>query len=66
MIKDRLRELFGSYDPNVRKIVGEVIELEQYYITMRNPRGIRQDIDAVIEKYAREELQGQDAEETED
>ncbi len=47
MVRERLRALLQSY---------EVIELEQVYISMSKPRGVKQDIDAVIEKYAQEEL----------
>jgi hypothetical protein len=56
MVRERLRALLQSYDPTVQQIVGEVIELEQVYISMSKPRGVKQDIDAVIEKYAQEEL----------
>lgn len=59
MVRERLQALFMSYDPTVRKIVREVIELEQVYISMSKPRGVKQNIDAVIENYAQEELKNQ-------
>lgn len=56
MLKDRLRELFKSYDPAVRRVIQEVGEIEQQYISMERPRGIMKDIDEMITRIAREEL----------
>ncbi len=56
MLKDRLRELFKGYDPAVRRIIQEVGDIEQQYISMERPRGIMKDIDEMITRVAREEL----------
>lgn len=57
MLKDRLKELFRSYDPAVRRVIQEVGEIEQQYISMERPRGIMKDIDEMITRIAREELE---------
>lgn len=54
--KDRLRALFKSYDPAIRRVIAEVGEIEQQYISMKSPMGIMKDIDELITKIAREEL----------
>lgn len=57
MVKERLRQLFTKYDPVIRQIVNEVTELEQQKITMRNPVGIHEEIDAIITRVAEQELE---------
>lgn len=57
MLRDRLKELFKSYDPSVRRVIHEVGEIEQQYISMERPRGIMKDIDEMITRIAREELE---------
>lgn len=57
MLKERLRKLFEDYDPAIRQVVNEVGELEQQYLSMKLPRGIRPEIDAVIDRIARQELE---------
>jgi hypothetical protein len=57
MLKDRLKELFKSYDPAIRRVIQEVGEIEQQYISMKQPRGIMKVIDEMITRIAREELE---------
>jgi hypothetical protein len=57
MLKAQLKELFKSYDPAVRRVIQEVGEIEQQYISMERPRGIMKDIDEMITRIAREELE---------
>lgn len=57
MLKDRLRALFKSYDPAVRQVIYEIGDIEQQYISMDRPRGIMKDIDEVITRIARQELE---------
>lgn len=57
MLKDRLRALFKSYDPAVRQVIYEIGDIEQQYISMERPRGIMKDIDEVITRIARQELE---------
>lgn len=56
MLKERLALLFGSYDPAIQQIVYEVSQLEQRYISMKRPRGIRNEIDEIVTRVARQEL----------
>jgi hypothetical protein len=60
MLRDRLKELFNSYDPAVRQVIYEVGEIEQQFISMEKPRGIMKEIDEVVTRIAREELERQD------
>jgi hypothetical protein len=57
MLKDRLKELFKGYDPAVQRVIREVGEIEQQYISMERPRGIMKDIDEMITRIAKEELE---------
>lgn len=57
MLKDRLKELFKGYDPAVQRVIREVGEIEQQYISMKSPMGIMKDIDEMITRIAREELE---------
>lgn len=57
MLKDRLKELFKGYDPAVQRVIREVGEIEQQYISMERPRGIMKDIDDMITWIARAELE---------
>jgi hypothetical protein len=63
MLRDRLRELFNSYDPAIRRVIHEVGEIEQQFISMEKPRGIMREIDEVITRIAREELARQEGNE---
>lgn len=56
MLRDRLKTLFKNYDPAVRQVINEVGDIEQQFISMKNPRGIMGEIDKVITRIAEEEL----------
>jgi hypothetical protein len=56
MLRDRVKTLFNQYDPAVRQVIYEVGDIEQQFISMKNPRGIMSEIDAVISRIAEEEL----------
>ena len=62
MLRDRLRVLFNSYDPNIRQIIAEVGDLEQRHISWERPR-IKDQIDEIITRIAKQELKqsGSDA-----
>lgn len=57
MLKERLKALFENYEPAIRQIVNEVGELEQRYISMKTPRGIRTEIDEIVTRVAKQELE---------
>lgn len=56
MLKERLKELFVSYNTPIRQIINEVGELEQQYISYKNPRGIRIEIDEIVTRVAKNEI----------
>ncbi len=62
MVKERIRQLFTSYETPIRQIINEVTEKEQHKITMKNPRGIYEEIDEIITRVAQQELDRQDSE----
>ena len=64
MLKDRLRELFVTYDPAIQRIVYEVGELEQQHISMERPR-VKDQIDEIITRIARQQLERDGTEEYE-
>jgi hypothetical protein len=59
MLKERLRELFKSYDPDIRQIVFEVGEYEQENISMERPH-FKDPIDAIVERIARRKIKQTD------
>lgn len=63
MLRDRLVTLFQQYDPALRQVILEVLEVEQEFISMERPRGIYDRIDTIVTRVADEELRRQDREE---
>ena len=59
MLKQRLTNLFQKSDPAVRAVIVEIGEIEQRYISMKNPRGIMDDIDDVITRIAKDQIASQ-------
>ncbi|NMC85963.1 MAG: hypothetical protein GYA58_11815 [Anaerolineaceae bacterium] len=59
MLKERLRDLFKSYEPDIRLIVFEVGEFEQENISMKTPH-FKEPIDAIVEKIARKRIKQAD------
>lgn len=55
MLRDRLKALFNSYDPNIRQIIAEVGDLEQRHISWERPR-VKDQIDEIITRIAKQEL----------
>lgn len=47
LLKERLRQLFASYDPDVQRVVSEVLDLEQRYISNDKPR-LKDQIDEIV------------------
>lgn len=56
MLQNRLKELFASYDLPIRRIVAEVGDLEQRYISMERPR-VKDQIDEIITCIAKQEME---------
>ena len=52
MLKDRLRELFKEREPEVQRVISEVLTLEQEHISLERPRVknlVRQIIDHIVQ-----------------
>ena len=56
MLKDHLRQLFSNYDPVIQEIIAETITLEQENISYKRPRGIVEQIDDIVERAAKKEI----------
>ncbi len=56
MLKDRLHELFKSYDPAIQLIISQVLTLEQEHISMNRPR-VKNKVDDIIARVASAELE---------
>jgi hypothetical protein len=50
MIKDRMLKLFAGCEPAVQKVIEEVLSIEQEYISMKSPRGVKEAIKEVIDR----------------
>jgi hypothetical protein len=50
MIKDRVLKLFNDYDPEVQKVIAEVLEWEQERISMERPRGAKEAVKEIIDQ----------------
>jgi hypothetical protein len=50
MIKDRVLKLFNDYDPEVQKVIEEVLEWEQERISMGRPRGAKEAVKEIIDQ----------------
>lgn len=55
MLKDKLVNLFDTYDPAIKNIILEVLKIEQANISMEKPR-VKDDIDAVVTAVTTAEL----------
>lgn len=62
MHKERLTNLFESFDPTVRSIILGVLDIEQEHISMEKPR-VKEHIDEIISAVAKKELEKMDEEE---
>lgn len=58
-MKNKIAELIRQLDPEIQELVGEVIMLEREYLDLLKPRGVKEDIRDVIDKYAKHGV-GQD------
>lgn len=51
LLKDRLRQLFTSYEPDVQRVIAAVLDLEQQHISFERPR-LKDQIDDIVTKVA--------------
>ncbi|MGD9950868.1 MAG: hypothetical protein AB7U29_20740 [Desulfobulbus sp.] len=55
MHKERLNNLFESFDPAVKNIILGVLDIEQEHISMERPR-VKEHIDEIISAAAKKEV----------
>ncbi len=55
MLRERLNQLFTSYDPAIQSLISEVLSLEQAYISMKSPH-IKDQIDTIVSRLASKEV----------
>lgn len=55
MHKERLSNLFESFDPAVKNIILGVLDIEQEHISMEKPR-VKEHIDEIISVVAKKEV----------
>jgi hypothetical protein len=53
MMKEKLVELIGQFEPEVQVVVAEVIAKERERLDMLKPHGIKEDIEHIIDRVAR-------------
>ena len=59
MLREKLNQLFTSYDPAIQTIIAEVLTLEQAYISMDRPH-IKDQIDQIVSRIASKEFERAD------
>jgi hypothetical protein len=52
MIREKITSLFRECEPEVQEVVAEVLAKEWEKLSMVNPRGIKEDIRAIIDAQA--------------
>jgi hypothetical protein len=62
MQKERLMNLFETFDPTVRNIILGVLDIEQEHISMERPR-VKDQIDEIVTGAAKKEVERLAAEE---
>lgn len=56
MQKERLNNLFESFDPALRNIILGVLDIEQEHISMERPR-VKDQIDEIVTAAAKKEVE---------
>ncbi|MEM9955639.1 MAG: hypothetical protein AAF846_28815 [Chloroflexota bacterium] len=51
-LRKQIDAFFKDIDEDTKQVVSQVLSLEQEYIHLKNPRGIMQDIENVLDKVA--------------
>lgn len=55
MLKERLNELFTTYDPVIQSLIAEILILEQANISFERPH-LKEQVDQIISRLANKEL----------
>lgn len=51
-MKEELMKLIQQLDPEVQELVADIILVEREHLDMLNPRGVKEKIKDMIDKYA--------------
>ncbi|MDZ4720210.1 MAG: hypothetical protein SH847_17290 [Roseiflexaceae bacterium] len=51
LLKDRLRQMFVSYDPDIQRVLSEMLDLEQQNISYERPR-LKEQVNDIITNVA--------------
>jgi hypothetical protein len=54
-MQEKVLALFKDYDPSVKAVIAEVLALEQEHLSMKNPRGVVEKIEEIVERIAKNE-----------
>lgn len=54
MLKDRILGLFEDHEQDVRRVIAEVLELEQKNISLERPR-VKEEIRQIVDRVASDE-----------
>ncbi len=54
-LQEKVLALFKDYDPKIREIIAEVLAAEQEHLSMKNPRGVVEEIEDIIDRVAKDE-----------
>lgn len=57
-MKEKLAKLVTQFEPEIQVIVAEVIEKEREHLDMLKPRGVKEDIQHIIDRTAQHGLDG--------
>lgn len=63
-IRMQIEDLFDEASPPLRKLVIQVLKIEQEFIHMGNPRGVMERIDGVLDRVAKDSLEEEGSNET--
>lgn len=56
LLKDRLRQMFEPFPPDVQRVLDEVLDLEQRRISYERPPHIKDDINEIITAVAQNQV----------
>ena len=59
MLKERLNQLFTTFDPTIQALISEMLMLEQEHISMKRPH-LKDPIDQIISRLAVKEVNRND------
>lgn len=62
-LREQILTLFKDVDPELQRVVVAVLAIEQEFIHMKNPNGIMEKIDDVLDRIAKELVEREESHE---